>query len=77
MNINKIKENISINKGKELSFRFNGSRNQIEEFTGTIDKTYNSVFLIKNINSTSNIKSFSYTDILTMNLQILDINLFE
>lgn len=71
MNVNIIKESLEHKKGKILHFRFNGSRNQIEEFSGVIDNTYNSVFVIRNINSTNKIKSFTYGDILTSSLEIL------
>ena len=47
--INKIKEDITKKKGKKLKFRFNGARNQIEEFEGTIVGTYNYIFTIKTI----------------------------
>ena len=32
MNIEKVKDKVSEYKGQTLNFRFNGSRNQIEEF---------------------------------------------
>lgn len=69
--IDKIKLKIEENKGRELNFRFNGSRNQIEEFTGIIDKTYNYLFTIKLSNNSNIIKSFSYSDVLTESLEIL------
>lgn len=70
MNIEKIKTNLEQNKGKILKFRFNGARNQTETFAGVISNTYNSVFLIKLDNETEQIRSFSYSDILTENLEI-------
>ena len=68
--INKIKEDISSKKGKKLKFRFNGARNQIEEFEGIIVETYNYIFTIKTINDNEEIKSFTYSDILIDNLEI-------
>lgn len=68
--INKIKEDISSKKGKKLKFRFNGARNQIEEFEGIIVGTYNYIFTIKTINDNEEIKSFTYSDILIDNLEI-------
>lgn len=68
--INKIKLKIEKYKGKKLNFKFNGSRNQIEEFTGIIDKTYNYIFTIKLINDGNIIKCFSYSDVLTESLEI-------
>ena len=62
---NKIKPLI----GKKIKFRYNGSRNQIEEFEGTITKCYNYVFVI-NVGNMN--KSFSYSDIL---MGILNVNI--
>lgn len=70
MNIEKIKQDLESRKGESLNFRFNGSRNQIEEFCGTIENTYNYVFLVKVDNDNGQIRSFTYTDILTDSLEI-------
>ena len=35
--ISKIKDNLESKKGKNLHFQFNGARNQIEEFNGSIE----------------------------------------
>ena len=65
--INKIKNDILLLKGKRIKFRYNGSRNQIEEFEGVITYCYNFVFIIDlgNIN-----KSFSYSDVLIGTLSV-------
>jgi len=68
--INKIKEDIESQKGKKLKFRFNGARNQIEEFEGTIIGTYNYIFTIKTSNDKDELKSFTYSDVLIDNLVI-------
>ncbi len=70
MMIDKIKRKIIENVGVKHKFKFNGSRNQIEEFEGVINNTYNAVFTI--LVDEYSIKSFSYSDILTNNLEILD-----
>mgnify|MGYP005790150295 CR=1 FL=1 len=70
MNIEKIKNDLEQNKGKLLNFKFNGSRNQTEVFKGTIENTYNYVFLIRVDDDNAKIRSFSYTDILTESLEI-------
>ena len=72
MNIEKIKNSLVENKGRKFSFKFNGSRNQREEFKGTIANTYNYIFLVKVDNDAEQIRSFSYTDILTESLEIFD-----
>lgn len=68
--INKVKENIIDKKGINIKFRFNGARNQIEEFEGIINGIYNYIFTIKTSNE--ELKSFSYSDILIGNLEFLD-----
>ena len=58
------------NKCKTLHYRFNGSRNQTEEFTGEIEGTYNYIFVIRTNNEPKQLKSFSYSDVLTESLEI-------
>lgn len=70
MNIEKIKTNLENNKGKVLNFKFNGTRNQTETFKGTIENTYNYVFLVKVDNENEQLRSFSYSDVLTESLEI-------
>ena len=67
--IDKIRDKIVLLKNKKIKFRYNGSRNQIEEFDGVITECYNYVFIInsKNIN-----RSFSYSDVL---IGVLDVNI--
>ncbi len=68
--INKIKEDIKSKIGKTFHFRFNGARNQIEEFDGIIIEVYNYVFIIKTVNEREELKSFAYSDVLINNLEI-------
>ncbi len=68
--INKIKKDIENKKGKVLKFRFNGARNQIEEFEGIIVEAYNYIFTIKTVDEKEELKSFTYSDILINNLEI-------
>lgn len=72
MNIQKIRDALEQSKGIKLRFKFNGSRNQIEKFSGTIENTYNSVFLVKVNNDNEQLRSFSYVDVLTESLEIFD-----
>lgn len=72
MNIEKVKCKINSYKGKTMQFRFNGSRNQVEEFEATIIDTYPSVFIVKVIDS-SLVKSFSYSDILIRKLVVMQV----
>ncbi|MBR3661500.1 MAG: Veg family protein [Bacilli bacterium] len=70
--ISKIKDNLIELQGKPLHFRFNGARNQIEEFDGCIENTYNYIFTIK-LDGDSRIKSFTYSDVLIENLEITEL----
>ena len=67
MIIEKIKTKIEGLKNQTLSFKINGTRNQIEEFEGKIIETYNYIFVIETNNHK---KSFSYSDILINNIEI-------
>lgn len=70
MNINIIKSNLENSKGEKLRFRFNGLRNQTEEFCGTVEGTYNYIFTIRLAENKNIIRSFSYADVLTDSLEI-------
>ncbi len=72
MNKEILKERIDKLCGKKYKFIFNGSRNQREKFHGVIVKTFPSVFLVETCDKTSRIKSFSYNDVITSNLQIIE-----
>ena len=69
MNVNKIKAYIEENRERTLSFKINGSRNQVEEFKGKIISTYRAIFLIR-LEESDMVKSFAYTDVLIGNLEI-------
>ena len=68
MNIAKIKNNIENLKNKKLHFKLNGTRNQTEEFDGIITESYNYIFIIETENHK---KSFSYSDVLINNIEII------
>ena len=67
--IDKVRNNMMLLKDKRIKFRYNGSRNQIEEFEGVITDCYNYVFIIVLDNKR---KSFSYSDVL---IGVLDVNI--
>lgn len=69
MNIEKVRDRINLYKGKTINFKFNGTRNQIEEFSGTIIDTYPSIFIVK-VRDRETVKSFSYSDVLIHKLII-------
>lgn len=68
MILDNIKKKVEMNKGLLKRFVFHGTRNQNEEFEGTIIKMYNSLFLVKTIDG--QIRSYSYADVLISNLEI-------
>ena len=51
-------------------FKYNGARNQKEEFVGKIQGAYKAIFTIKVNDYTNRIRSFSYSDILTNTLEM-------
>lgn len=69
--IENVKTKIKKNVGIKHKFIFNGVRNQSEEFEGVINNTYNKVFTI--LIDGCILKSFSYSDVLTNNLEIIDL----
>ncbi len=72
MNKELLREQIKDKKGSSYKFIFNGSRNQIEEFSGKIIDVFPSVFLIKTIDNNPRVRSFSYNDVITSSLEIYD-----
>ena len=75
MNISKMRNYITKNKGKSFLFKYKGARNQVEEFSGKIIEAYKSIFIIKVSDYTNRVKSFSYNDVLTNSLEIREIAL--
>ena len=52
--------------------RFNKRNRETFTFQICIENTYNFIFTIKTTGANERIKSFTYSDILTLNLEILD-----
>ena len=69
MTISVIKEIVKSNFNKNILFKYNGTRNHIEIFEGRIIEIYPSIFIIR-LND-QKIRSFTYTDILLNNLEII------
>lgn len=68
MNINVIRSYLSKKIGSNIVVVYYGSRNKKEKYVGILYKLYRNVFCIKLSNG--ELKSFSYTDILTKTIQI-------
>lgn len=69
MNITYIKNEVFKEFNIKHTFIYKGNRNQIEKFDGFIEKCYSRVFLIKLFDG--KIKSFSYSDVIIGNLELL------
>ena len=69
MMLEKVKSLVAQNMGISHVFRFNGVRNQNEEFSGKIVGVYPAIFTIELENKV--IKSFSYSDMLIKKLVVL------
>ena len=68
MNIKNIKNYLKTRIGFNIIIVYYGSRNRKEIYRGVLYKLYGNIFIIKLYNG--EIKSFSYTDILTKTVQI-------
>lgn len=70
MMLDKIKLFVRNNINKTICIRVNGSRNQVEEFSGKIIGAYNSIFIVRDYNLNRN-KSFTYSDVLIGNVEFI------
>lgn len=70
MTIKKIKDDIRSHVGEEIKLKFNGARNKTEYYEAILKDVYNSVFTVQIKNEYNEVKSFSYSDILTNTLEI-------
>ena len=68
MNIKYIKNYLKTKIGSNVLIVYYGSRNRKEKFNGVLYKLYSNIFTIKLYNG--EVKSFSYSDILTKTIQI-------
>jgi uncharacterized protein Veg len=68
--IEKIKEEMINHVGDDVKVIFNGSRNKKEEYEGVIIEVYNSIFVVKVNNDLNEVKSFSYSDVLTETVEL-------
>ena len=68
MNIKYIKNYLKSKVGSNVIIIYYGSRNRKEKYNGVLYKLYNNIFVIK-LHS-GDVKSFSYSDILTKTIQI-------
>lgn len=69
MTIDAIKNELNNHVGKEAIIKYNLGRNKFEEYNVVIKKLYNYIFLVE-VSKRNEIKSFSYTDIITKTIKI-------
>lgn len=70
MNVEKIKNDLESHLGEEATLKYHLGRNKYEEYNVTIKEAYNRVFLVELNNKKREIKSFSYSDIITRTIKI-------
>lgn len=71
--LKKVRLSVDKNIGNKVKIRANRGRHKIDITEGVISKTYPSIFLVKVENKsddTVQVVSFSYTDVLTKDVQM-------
>ena len=68
MNLKKIRGYLKYKIGSPIKVVYNGNRNKIERYMGTLINVYDNVFVIILVNG--NYKCFNLIDILTKTIQI-------
>ncbi len=66
-----IKEELENHVGEKIVLRDSGGRRKVFVKNGVIEKTYNSIFVIKLDDSNDRRISYSYSDVLTKTVQIV------
>jgi len=70
MNIEAVKKELNNHIGKQVTIRYNLGRNKVEKYHAIIKELYNNIFLVELLNITNEIKTFSYSDIITKTIKI-------
>ena len=68
MTIESVKQELIKHVGKNVKIKNNLGRNKYESYHATIKKLYDYIFVVENENK--QIKSFTYTDIITKIIKI-------
>ena len=72
-NLNKVRQAVASHIGSKVRIRANKGRHKIDVTEGIISETYPSIFLVRvdnEIEDTSRMVSFSYTDVLTRDVRM-------
>lgn len=71
MTIDKIKKELNNHIGEAVTIKYNLGRNKYEKYDVVIKELFNHVFLVElNRNNISEVKSFSYFDVITKTIKI-------
>ena len=70
MMVEKIRKELENHIGKEAVIKYNLGRNKVEKYNVIIKELYNYVFLVELDNNSNEVKSFSYSDIITKTIKI-------
>lgn len=71
MTLQEIKEKVNKNIGNNVTIKYNIGRNRIEKYNVKIKQTYKNLFTVEtNKENNKEIKSFTYTDIITKTIKI-------
>ena len=71
MTLQEIKNKVNNNIGNEVIIRYNIGRNRIEKYNVRIKEAYKNIFIVETNNKNNiEIKSFTYTDVMTKTIKI-------
>lgn len=71
MTLQEIKTKVNNNIGNNVTIKYNIGRNRIEKYNVKIKETYKNIFIVEAINKDNKeIKSFTYTDVMTKTIKI-------
>jgi uncharacterized protein Veg len=70
MTLQEIKNKVSDNIGNDVVIKCNLGRNKFEKYRARIKETYKNVFIVEVNDKRCEIKSFSYTDVMTKTIKI-------
>lgn len=66
-----IKKDIEGHVGEKVTLKANGGRRKIVINKGVLEKTYDSIFIIRLDNNSQRTVSYSYSDVLTKTVQLV------
>lgn len=70
MTIDKVKNVLHNHIGDEVEIKYNLGRNKYEKYRVVIKELYNYVFIVETSDDISQIKSFSYSDVINKTIRI-------